>query len=277
MFTKDFKYRQIINLALKAIRIVVHTAIICIAVWIICWMLVCDRFTINGPSMMPTFQTGERIWVNKTIMGARIYKKFDFDSAGLSCFRMPGFRHLKEGDIVVFNYPQGWEKGKIGFKINYVFCKRCLGCPGDTIRIAGGRYVNNGHYVPSVPDHFQDILSKMPDSLARQRGVVLHAMAFKRTGWTIKDFGPLPIPAKGSVIRLDPVNRAVYKKEIEYETGMPIKEIKDSVYRFTGNWYFVGGDNVLDSRDSRYFGLVPEDFIVGVVSKNRCVGEPSGD
>ena len=32
-----------------------------------------------------------------------------------------------------------------------------------------------------------------------------------------------------------------------------------------GYWYFLGGDNVLNSRDSRYFGLVPEDYIVGIV------------
>lgn len=37
-------------------------------------------------------------------------------------------------------------------------------------------------------------------------------------------------------------------------------------YEFKCNWYFLGGDNVLDSRDSRYFGLVPEEYIVGIVA-----------
>ena len=36
-------------------------------------------------------------------------------------------------------------------------------------------------------------------------------------------------------------------------------------YTFKGNYYFLGGDNVLNSMDSRYWGLVPEDYIVGVV------------
>ncbi|MDO4843428.1 MAG: S26 family signal peptidase [Bacteroidales bacterium] len=36
-------------------------------------------------------------------------------------------------------------------------------------------------------------------------------------------------------------------------------------YTFKHNWYFLGGDNVLNSRDSRYFGLVPEEYIVGIV------------
>ena len=45
-----------------------------------------------------------------------------------------------------------------------------------------------------------------------------------------------------------------------YLKGCPI----DS-YTFSKNYYFMAGDNVLNSHDSRYFGLVPEEYIVGVV------------
>ena len=37
-------------------------------------------------------------------------------------------------------------------------------------------------------------------------------------------------------------------------------------HRFMHNYYFMAGDNVLDSSDSRYWGLVPEEYIVGVVN-----------
>jgi signal peptidase I len=37
-------------------------------------------------------------------------------------------------------------------------------------------------------------------------------------------------------------------------------------YEFKTDWYFFAGDNVLNSRDSRYFGLVPEEYIIGIVS-----------
>ena len=43
--------------------------------------------------------------------------------------------------------------------------------------------------------------------------------------------------------------------------GKPVKE-----YRFRGDWYFFGGDNVLNSKDSRYIGLVPEEYIVGIAT-----------
>lgn len=60
---------------------------------------------------------------------------------------------------------------------------------------------------------------------------------------------------------------AQYRKMIHYETGeWPSPEGR---YEFKSNWYFFGGDNVLNSRDSRYFGLVPEDYIIGVVCKRR--------
>ena len=40
-----------------------------------------DRFVIKGESMEPTLHTGEGVWVNKLLMGARIYTKFDFDNS----------------------------------------------------------------------------------------------------------------------------------------------------------------------------------------------------
>ncbi len=44
-----------------------------------------------------------------------------------------------------------------------------------------------------------------------------------------------------------------------------LKAIRSGAILLKGNWYFLGGDNVLNSRDSRYFGLVPQEYIVGVV------------
>lgn len=38
-----------------------------------------------------------------------------------------------------------------------------------------------------------------------------------------------------------------------------------SEYEFLSDWYFLGGDNVLNSKDSRYFGFVPDDYIIGKV------------
>ena len=101
-------------------------------------VFVCDRFIIKGDSMSPTYESGEAVWVNKLLVGARIYTDLDFSSSELKAFRMLGFRKPKTGDVVIFNYPHGRDNYKIEFRINYVYAKRILGCPGDVIGIKDG-------------------------------------------------------------------------------------------------------------------------------------------
>ena len=76
---------------------------------------------------------------------------------------------------------------------------------------------------------------------------------------------------------LDTVNFQLYRLVIEYETGEKLRvdaqrrltlggKPIDS-YTFQGDYYFFCGDQVLNSNDSRYWGFVPEEFIVGVVTR----------
>ncbi|MDE5891050.1 MAG: S26 family signal peptidase, partial [Bacteroidales bacterium] len=62
-----------------------------------------DQFLIGGSSMEPTLHTGDHVLVNKLLHGARIYRTYDFSVPEMECFRMPGFRKVRPGDIVVFN------------------------------------------------------------------------------------------------------------------------------------------------------------------------------
>ena len=93
------------------------------------------------------------------------------------------------------------------------------------------------------------------------------------THWTIRDLGPLYIPRKGEEISLTPANYLPYRKVVEWETKNKLKD-NDGVltlggkpvskrHRFKENYYFMAGDNSGDSQDSRYWGFVPEPFIVG--------------
>lgn len=236
-------------------------------------VFVCDRFVVEGVSMVPTCSTGQVVFVNKLLMGARIYKEYDFSSSHLSCVRMPGLRKIHVGDVVAFNFNYDWSTNTIGFKINNVYLKRCVGCPGDTVRI------NDGHYVcpaaKCIPNDAQSALASTPDSLLVLQGIPINAFEFAPyLKWTIKEFGPLYIPQAGDVVRIDKNNVALYESLIEYETGYK-PEVKGNVvfhsgkalekYEFKTNYYFLAGDNVLYSTDSRYFGLVPEDYIIGII------------
>lgn len=227
--------------------------------------------------MEPTLYDGERVCVNKLTLGARIYTDFNFDSPELKCFRMPGLREANVGDIVVINDPYFRCQDSITFTINRVYIKRCYGSPGDTVRIVDGHYIHPQKGTPFGPMSFQNEILEAGDSLLRDMGVYVNAWNVNRLKkWTILDLGPIYVPKKGDVIQLTIDNYRSYMKQIQYETGMWLKEKDGKIlldgkvvleYQFLSDWYFLGGDNVLNSRDSRYIGFMPSDFIIGIVSK----------
>ena len=112
-------------------------------VWLLARMLVFDYFTIPTESMYPTLKPGDKVVVNKLKMGARIYTDLHFNPEGqeLKAFRMKGFSGVRHNDIVVFNEANHW--GRLFFRINNVFCKRCIALPGDSISAVEGHYHNN--------------------------------------------------------------------------------------------------------------------------------------
>lgn len=240
-------------------------------------IFICDQFVVPSDSMEPTMIAGDRILVNKMVFGARIYKDFDFsDKASLSSFRMPGTRGVHVNDVVVFNAPYGYSKKRITFQINYVYSKRCIGTPGDSISIKNGFFVNNRFPGIIGNEEQQQRLSETPDSLIYPK--VLRAMPFNDQlfGWTIKNFGPLYIPQAGEKIKIDLCSYKLYRRVIEYETGLSMKQKETCVflngvpldeYTFKKNYYFFCGDNVSNSKDSRYLGFVPEEFIIGVAQR----------
>lgn len=168
-----------------------------------------QQYEIPSSSLEKSLLVGDRLWVNKTIYGARVPQtpihfplaqhtmplintKSYLEKPQLDYHRMPGFRQIKRGDIVVFNYPQG---DTVAIKIpnpdyyqishelrregiedplaymkansnifgevvwrpvdrreNYV--KRAIGLPGDRLKIVGDTIYINGNTLPE-PENVQ--------------------------------------------------------------------------------------------------------------------------
>jgi signal peptidase I len=310
-----------------------------------------EAYTIPTGSMEKSLLINDFLFVSKVHYGARTpktilqipltHQKIWFteipsysDAIQIPNFRLPGFTSVKNGDVVVFNYPGcperpdpygGFDKYPVDLRTNYI--KRCIGIGGDVVDIRNSEvYVNNKKFDNAantqkyysietntnvneklfqklgienkgersengkiyysinstesalaelkkydfVTNIFPDIIAKGDTSDQNYNAFPHQTTLFSNNR---DNFEPFTVPKKGMKIQLTDKNIAMYKsvitvfdlnKNAEYKNGKIYIDGKQvNEYTFNQDYYFMMGDNRYESDDSRFWGFVPADHIVG--------------
>ncbi len=261
-------------------RIVICAAVLTV-VYFIMLLTVFDTFHVPSRSMTPTIKPGDRGIINKLKLGGRIFDIYAAAKGGeYSIMRLPGYGRLEKGDIVVFNGTFRERSDSLEMNLSRYYCKRAVAVAGDTLEIRDGFYKVRGYDgIPGIEQeqrnlrgYMTGLLKDKPDT-AGMPGWFNTIPYDSIAQWNLMEFGPMLIPGRNTTVKLDRLNFRLYRKYIAWETGQSV-EWRDgktfignreaATYTFTENYFFAAGDHVIDSQDSRYWGLVPEKFIVGV-------------
>ena len=258
---------KFLNLFLIAFGIVV--------IWVLLQVTTIATFRIPSDSMEPTLLAGDNILVNKWVMGGRIFNIWDaIDGKEVKISRLPALGKIKRNDVLVFNFPYPARWDSIGLNLMSYYVKRCVALPGDTFEIKKAHYRVRGCETSLGNVESQDALMRMAaNGTEKDYGIVMSGYPCNGfVNWDIINFGPLYLPARGDDIEMNPKHVALYRNAIEWEQNKKLLLRGDTVllndsvirnYRFKENYYFMTGDKVMNSQDSRYWGLLPEPFIVG--------------
>lgn len=222
-------------------------------------------FTVPTGSMERTVLAGDFLFVNKLVFGPSTPQIIPFINLPLPYYKTPPIIAPEQGDVIVFIFPGNREQVKAD-NFEY-YLKRCIAVAGDELVIKGGRtYVNGVEY--KLPQHgqFINMTPEMRQQLYDQDRVYTFPPG---KGWTRDDYGPIRIPKEGDVIQLSSANIREWATFIRREghtvdeSSLRIDGQPATQYVVERDYVFGMGDNRDNSLDSRFWGFIPEEDVVG--------------
>jgi signal peptidase I len=217
-------------------------------------------FVVPTGSMENTVMTGDFLFVNKFVYGPSTPQVIPFFNIPLPYYKFPGIKKPERGDVIVFIYPG--DKDQVEPSEFQYYLKRCVAVAGDTLQIINKKLYVNGKEMP-VPEEakFMHPVNDFDRIRTFPSG----------RGYSGDNYGPIRIPKKGDVIDINYSNYWEWYVFIQREghetslrgTTVYIDGSPETKYTIDRDYCFGMGDNRDNSEDSRYWGFIPVENVVG--------------
>jgi signal peptidase I len=230
-----------------------------------------EGYKIPTGSMENTLLPGDYIIVNKASYSFSTPRYIPVINFEIPFIKIFSHKIPERNDIIVFSRNDlmpGLVKTKEEIRrgSSFNFIKRVVGLPGDTIEIKNNEVFINGKKINSplgVKINKTDFKTEDENGNIYPKGM----------NWNSDNYGPVLIPSAGTIIKLNSSNIKNWKNLINDEYGKMVISEEGSVVAINGkpvrefklkkNYFFVLGDNRDNSMDSRHFGFVSEESIIG--------------
>jgi signal peptidase I len=225
---------------------------------------VVDAFQIPTSSMKDTLLEGDFLLINKSAYSISTPHQIPFLGKRLSRTELISTGKPEFNDVVAFEIPADYYNPDTS---EYsILIKRIIGLPGDTIEIKDQiLYINHKKY--RTPSYIKINLNESPIEKINKD------LFPYNNKWSLENYGPIIVPKKGMKVEINPKNILQWQNAINTDYGKKVISVEGTVinlnnqaireYSFEKDYYFVLGDNRKNSLDSRYFGYIPEEWIIG--------------